>query len=278
MPSQNKPGVSYDPTANPSLYRPEIHPTAVIHPSAQLPSGMAIGPLCVIGEHVKFTGPCRLHERVSVHGRTEIGPGNEFFQGAVIGTIPQDLKYCGELTELKIGTSNIFREYVTVHLGTVGGGGVTSIGDHNLLMAYAHIAHDCHIQNHIVLANNVGLSGHVTIEDWVVVGGMTGVIQFGRIGRHAHVGGQLRITKDVAPYCRVAGEDRVHIIGANSIGLERRGFSKEAIETLKAAIRTLVSPKHTTASALEELAQTASCDEVRILIEFVRASRIGIHK
>lgn len=278
MPSQNKAKVSYDPTGHPSPYQPVIHPTAVVPPSVQLPEGMSVGPYAVIGENVRFLGACRLHERVSIHGRTTIGAGNEFFPGAIIGTIPQDLKYAGERTELKIGENNIFREYVTVHLGTGTGGGVTSIGDHNLFMAYAHIAHDCHVGNHIVMANQVGLSGHVEIGDWAVIGGMTGVIQFGRVGKHSHVGGQLRITKDVAPYCRVAGEEKVHIIGVNSIGLDRRGYSKETIESLKAAVRRLVAPEHTTASALDEIEKDGPCPEVRDIIEFVRSSRLGIHK
>lgn len=261
-----------------SLYAPIIHPTAVIPPSVQIPEGMAIGAYTVIGERVKFLGPCRLHERVSIHGRTEIGAGCEFFPGAVVGTIPQDLKYAGEITGLKIGTSNIFREYVTVHLGTPGGGGITTIGDHNLFMAYAHIAHDCHIGSRTILANNVGLSGHVDVGDWAIIGGMTGVIQFAKIGKHSHLGGQLRITKDVVPYCRVAGEDKVRIIGVNSIGLERRGYSKEVIADLKKALRILLSPEYTTAEALDVLQKSNPSAEVRDIVQFIQSSQLGIHQ
>ena len=257
---------------------PEIHPTAVVHPSVNLPAGMSIGPYSVIGVGVKFSGPCKLHERVSIHGDTEVGAGCEFFQGSVIGTIPQDLKYAGETTKLRIGPQNIFREYVTVHLGTPGGGGVTTIGESNLFMAYVHIAHDCHIGSRIILANLVGISGHAAVEDWAVIGGMTGVIQFARVGRHAHVGGQLRITKDVVPYCRVAGEEKVHIIGINSIGLQRRGFGKEAIARVKDAMQVLVSPKFTTAEAAAELEKTPPTPEVQDIIRFVRSSQLGIHK
>lgn len=255
-----------------------IHPTAVVHPSVQIPKGSEVGPYCVIGEGVRFAGPCKLHERVSIHGRTSIGDGCVFFQGAVIGTIPQDLKYAGEPTELRIGPKNIFREYVTVHLGTPDGGGVTTVGAENLFMAYVHIAHDCHIGDHVVLANNVGLSGHVAIEDWAILGGMTGVIQFARVGRHAHVGGQMRITKDVVPYCRVAGEEKVHIIGINSIGLQRRGFDKDVIARLKDALQVLVSPKFTTLEAIAELEKSDPPAEVNDLIRFVQSSRVGIHK
>lgn len=264
--------------ARPDASRSMIHPTAVLHPSVQLPEGMEIGPFCVVGEGVRFLGPCRLHDRVSIHGLTQIGPGCEFFQGAVIGTIPQDLKYAGEKSELKIGAKNIFREYVTVHIGTTGGGGITSIGEQNMFMAYVHIAHDSHIGNHVVLANNVGLSGHVEISDWAVVGGMTGIIQFARIGRHSQVGGQLRITKDVVPYCRVAGEERVRIIGLNSIGLERRGFDRKTIDDLKQAIHVLLSPTHTTAEAAQELEKSNPSAEVRDIVQFLQTSRIGIHK
>ncbi|OGH59568.1 MAG: acyl-[acyl-carrier-protein]--UDP-N-acetylglucosamine O-acyltransferase [Candidatus Lindowbacteria bacterium RIFCSPLOWO2_12_FULL_62_27] len=256
----------------------EIHPTAVIHPSVELPEGMYVGAYSVIGQNVKFLGPSRLHERVSIHGRTEISAGCEFFPGAVIGTIPQDLKYSGEITELRIGRNNVFREYVTVHLGTVPGGGVTRLGDNNLFMAYVHIAHDCHLGGNIIMANGVGLSGHVEVQDWAVLGGMTGVIQFARVGRHAHIGGQMRITKDVAPYCRVAGEDKVRIIGVNSIGLQRRGFGKPVIDALKEAVRVLVSPKHTVAEALDLLEKSSAPPEVLDLVRFVRASQLGIHR
>lgn len=281
MPSRNKsapPAVQPGTQGRTAKFVPEIHPTAVVHPSVNLPAGMAIGAYSVIGENVKFTGPCRLHERVSIHGRTEIAGGCEFFPGAVIGTIPQDLKYSAERTELKIGSNNIFREYVTVHLGTAGGGGVTTIGDHNFFMAYVHIAHDCHIGSNTVLANYVGLSGHVEIEDWVVIGGMTGIIQFARMGKHAHIGGQMRITKDVVPFCRVAGEEKVRIIGINSIGLERRGFDKDVIAALKSAVRVLLSPKLTTAEALRQLENSNPTAEVRNVIQFIQTSRLGIHQ
>lgn len=259
-------------------YTPGIHPSSVIHPAVKMPEGMSVGPFCTIGEYVKFLGPCRLHERVSIHGRATIGEGCEFFPGAVIGTIPQDLKYSGEVTEIRIGSNNIFREYVTAHLGTPGGGGVTTVGDHNLFMAYVHIAHDCHVGSRTVFANTVGLSGHVEVGDWAIIGGMTGVIQFARIGMHAHVGGQMRITKDVVPFCRVAGDDRVRIIGVNSIGLSRRGFDETKIKILKDAVRTLLSPKLTTAQAVAEIEKQESSDEVKHMVEFIKTSRIGIHQ
>jgi len=264
----------------PPAPREAIHPTAVIHPTVHLPDGMEIGPYTVIGPAVTFDGPSRLYERVSIHGKTRIGPGCVFFPGAAVGIIPQDLKFNGEQTELQIGERNIFREYVTVHLGTAPGGGITVIGNQNLFMAYVHIAHDCHIGDNTVLANNVGLSGHVEIGDWAILGGMTGVIQFARIGKHAHVGGQLRITKDVVPYCRVAGEDKVHIIGVNSIGLQRRGYESSSIEPIKAAVMKLVSPKLTTAKAVDAM-RTAGAHtprEVMEIIQFVETSKLGIHK
>lgn len=256
----------------------QVHPTAVIHPSVKIPEGTQVGPFCVIGEGVVFEGPCVLRERVSLRGPATVGEGNTFFQGCVLGEDPQDMKFGGEQTKLKIGNKNVFREYVTVHRGTGTGGGLTTIGDSNLLMACSHVAHDCHIGNNIVIANYVGLSGHVTIEDYVVMGGQTGIIQFARIGKFAHVGGQMRITKDVVPFSRVAGDDRPRIIGVNVIGMERRGVPEEERQLLKSAFAVLKSPKHTTHEAVDQIERDFTGDHIRHLIDFIRQSKIGIHK
>jgi UDP-N-acetylglucosamine acyltransferase len=217
-----------------------------------------------------------LESHVVVDGDTELGEDSHVFPFASIGRVPQDLKYRGERTALRIGRRNTIREAVTVHLGTAGGGGVTSIGDGNLIMAYAHVAHDCRVGNATILANGATLAGHVLVEDHATVGAYSGVHQFCRVGRHAFIGGYSVITKDVLPFSKTVG-NRACIYGLNLVGLRRRGFSAEQIAGLRQAYRTLLQSGLNTAEALASLeSRGPHTQEARILIEFIRASSRGV--
>jgi UDP-N-acetylglucosamine acyltransferase len=222
---------------------PRIHPSAVVAPGARIGDDVEIGPFCVVGDKVTLGDGCRLRHQVTIEGHTTVGRSNEFFPGAVVGTPPQDLKYGGEITYVEIGDDNIFREYVTVHAGTGNGGGLTRIGNANHILACVHVAHDCVIGDHCVLANSVQLAGHVKIEDCVTFGGGTGVHHFVTIGKHAFVGGMSRITQDVPPFmiAVAARGPRSEIRMINGVGLKRRGFSEAQILALKTAFMRLFS-------------------------------------
>ncbi|HEY7497109.1 MAG TPA: acyl-ACP--UDP-N-acetylglucosamine O-acyltransferase [Vicinamibacterales bacterium] len=258
----SRPGVSVD-------------PTAIVHPGATIGPGSVIGPHAILGEHVVLGRDCRVGASSVIDGWTEIGDGNQVFPFASIGLIPQDLKFKGEKTRLAIGHRNVFREFVTIHRGTEGGGGVTEIGDHNVFMAYAHIAHDCHVGNHTIFGNAATLGGHVTVEDFAAVSAFSGVHQFCRVGRHAFIGGYSVVTKDALPFAKTVG-NRARIYGLNTIGLERRKFSKDAISKLRRAFRYLVHSN--TSRALAQIARDPSlrCDEVDYLTEFIRTSSRGV--
>lgn len=215
-----------------------IHPTAVVEPGAQIAADAQIGPMCCVGAHAVIGSGTRLLQRVSVMGRTTLGSGNTVWPNAVLGGDPQDLKFKGEQTELVIGDHNEIREGATLHLGTANGGGVTRVGDHNLIMVNAHIAHDCRVGSRCVLANNLLLAGHVYIEDHVTIGGGTAVHHFITIGQYAYVGGATTIRQDVPPYMIVEGmPGRVRAV--NAIGLQRNGFDPASIANLKQAYRVL---------------------------------------
>lgn len=253
-----------------------IHNLAVVHKNAQIGDDVNVGPFAVIGENVVIGKGCKIGAHVVIDGWTEIGECCEFYTGAVIGSPPQDLKYNGEKTRLVIGNHNIFREYVTVNIGTVEGGGVTRLGDHCLMMAYSHVAHDCHLGNHVILANCAALSGHITAEDYAIIGGLSGIHQFVRIGTHCIVGGCTGVAQDIPPYMMASGA-RAKVYGLNSVGLKRRNFSDESIKALQKAYRILfrskLSPKH----ALEKVkAEIQGCPEVEHLIEFIEKSERGI--
>ncbi len=254
----------------------EIHPTAVVHPSAVVGEGTIVGPHAVIGPHVRMGRRCRIGASAIVDGWTDVGDDTEVFPFASIGLIPQDLKFHGEQTRLVIGRSNIFREFVTIHRGTRGGGGITEIGDRNVFMAYAHIAHDCIIGNDTIFGNAATLGGHVTIEDYATVSAGSGVHQFCRVGRHAFVGGYSVVTKDALPFAKTVG-NRGRIYGVNTVGLVRRGFPPETVGKLKRAFRYLLQSKLNTSRALEQMEQDRSlaCAEVSYLIRFIRSSRRG---
>jgi UDP-N-acetylglucosamine acyltransferase len=256
-----------------------IHPSAIVNPEAKLAPDVNVGAYSVIGKQVVLGAGCRVDEHVVIQGPTRIGQRCRFFPFGSIGFPPQDLKYKGEPTELIVGDDNVFREYVTVHRGTEQGGGRTIIGNHNFVMAYSHIAHDCIIGNHVILANAATLAGHVTIADHAMIGAFSGVHQFCKVGFHGFVGGYSVITKDVLPYSKTVSPREAGNYGINTIGLERKGFSPEAIKTIRAAFRVIQQSKLNTAQALAALKERFPDDpDVQPIIEFIEQSERGIIK
>jgi len=253
-----------------------IHHTAVVDPKAELDSDVEIGPYSVIGAGVRIGKGTRVQSHVVITGRTSVGEANLFFPFAVVGSVPQDLKYKGEPSELVIGNHNTVREYVSLNPGTSGGGMVTRVGDHNLLMMHCHIAHDCILGSWNIVANGATLGGHVVIEDRVIVGGLVGIHQFVRIGSGAILGAGSMVSKDVPPFCNATG-DRAKLHGLNVEGLRRRGFEKEKLDALKKAYRILFQSKLRTKEALErvrrEIPQSAEVDQ---LVQFVANSQRGV--
>jgi UDP-N-acetylglucosamine acyltransferase len=256
-----------------------IHPTAVIDPGARVPHSCSIGPYCVIGADVELGEKCELMSHVMIQGPTRIGSNNRFFPFCAIGIEPQDLSYKGEKTRLEMGDNNVVRECVTLNRGTVKGGGVTRIGSDTLIMAYAHVGHDSVIGDHAMLVNGATLAGHVTVEDWAVVGALCPVHQFVRIGAHSYIGGGTTITQDVLPFSKAVQPREVKAYGLNAIGLERRGFSKERIRKIHHAFRILINSKLNTSQALEKLKEEGDQGEdVAMLIRFVESSERGVIK
>ena len=257
----------------------EIHPTAVIHPGAKLEPGVIVQPYAVIGAEVEIAEGTEVGAHAIIEGPIRIGRRNRIFPHASVGLIPQDLKFKGERSETVIGDDNRIREFSTIHRGTEGGGAVTRIGSHNLIMAYAHVAHDCLLGDHCILGNAATLAGHVVIEDWAIVGAFSGVHQFCRIGRHAFIGGYTVITKDVLPYSLTVQEREARVFGINVIGLRRRGFDRERIERLQQAFRLLTQSKLNTAQALEQIRASLNQDEdVAALVRFIETADRGIIK
>ena len=254
---------------------PRIHPTAIVHPSARVGEGTEIGPYVTIGAQVRIGRNCRIGASAVIDGPTEIGDGNEIFPMASVGLIPQDLKFGGESTRLVIGNRNVIREFVTIHRGTAGGGGVTRIGDRNLFMAYAHVAHDCQVGNETIFANGATLAGHVLVEDYATVGAFSGVHQYCRVGRHAFIGGYSVVTKDALPFAKTVG-NRARIYGVNTIGLVRRRFSQDAIAKLRRAYRHLLHSNTSRALAQIERDPSLRCDEVQYVVDFIRTSSRGV--
>ncbi|ANC91239.1 acyl-ACP--UDP-N-acetylglucosamine O-acyltransferase [Azospirillum humicireducens] len=229
-----------------------IHPSAIVDPAAKLGEGVAIGPFCVVGPDVTLGDGVRLVSHVAVDGRTSIGSGTVIYPFASIGHRPQDLKFHGEPSELIIGARNQIREHVTMNPGTEGGGMITRVGDDGLFMMGSHVAHDCIVGDHVIMANNATLGGHVTLGDYVIIGGLSAVRQFVRIGSHAMIGGMSGVENDVIPFGLVMG-DRARLAGLNLVGLERRGFKKDDIHALRAAYRMLFGPEGTFAERVEEV-------------------------
>ncbi len=252
-----------------------IHPTAIIHPGAEIGEGCTIGPHCVINEGVTLGEGCELMNGVTVTGPTKIGARNKFFSYASIGQRTQDLKYAGEPTYLEIGDDNTFREFTTVNRGTAPGE-KTVIGSHNLFLTGVHIAHDCVIGNHVIFSNYVGMAGHIVVEDHVIIGGHAAVHQFCRIGKHAMTGGLAKIVQDIPPYMIVDGNPAV-MRGVNQIGLTRHGFTETDIRALKQAYKALFLRKGVFADAVESLAaEYAENPAVTHLCEFIRTTKRGI--
>ncbi len=256
-----------------------IHPTAIIDPNARIANSCQIGPYCVIGPEVELGERCQLLSHVAMDGPTKIGSDNKFFPFCSIGLAPQDISYKGEPTRLEIGDHNEIREYVTINRATVKAEGVTRVGSHNLIMAYTHIAHDCRIGDHVIMANAATLGGHVTVEDWATVGALCPVHHFVRIGTYAFIGGGTTITRDVLPFSKTSAERGTHAYGLNAVGLERRGFTKERIKKIHHAYRLLLASKLNTSQALEKLkAEMDRGDDVDLLIRFIEASERGVIK
>ena len=255
-----------------------IDPTAIVHPGATISPGATIGAFATVGPHVKIGANCRIGASAVIDGWTEIGDDTQIYPFASIGLEPQDLKYKGEPTRLVVGKQNIFREFVTINRGTKGGGGVTTIGDRNLFMAYVHVAHDCHVGSDIIFGPQAMLGGHVTIEDFANISAASAVHQFCRVGRHAFIGGYSVITKDALPYAKTVGSRPARVFGANSIGLSRRGMPSETIDKLKRTFRYLLQSKLNTTRALEKIEKDRSlaCAEVQHMIDFIRTSQRGV--
>ncbi len=247
-----------------------IHPTAVINPKAELDPTVQVGPYAVIGEQVTIGAGTRIGAHAVIEGPTEIGVNNRIFPSAVIGGEPQDLKYRGAASWVKIGDGNLFREFVTVNRAT-GEGEATTIGDNNMFMAYAHVAHNCEIANEVIVTNSVAIAGHVKIESQVRIGGVVGIHQFVHIGRMAMLGGMSRIIRDVPPYMLAEGNPS-RVRGLNLVGLKRQGFSSEEIGDLKKAFRLLYHSSYTTREAIERLTTISPNAHLQHIKKFMYSS------
>lgn len=256
-----------------------IHPTAIIDPGVKIPSSSKIGPYCVIGADVELGEDCKLISHVAIQGPTKVGADNSFYPFCSVGLAPQDLSYAGEPTRLELGDHNEIREFVTINRGTVKGGGLTRVGSHVLVMAYTHIAHDCRVGDHVILANAATLGGHVIVEDWAQVGALCPVHHFVRIGTHAFIGGGTTITQDVLPFSKTSAARGTHAFGMNSVGLRRRGFSVQRLSRIHHAYKVLLASKLNTSQALEKLKSEGDLGEdVELLIRFIEASERGVIK
>jgi len=252
-----------------------IHPTAVIDPAARIGEGSTVGAYCVIGADVQIGDGCTIHNHVTVAGPTKIGNGNTFFPYCSVGQRTQDLKYAGEPTYLEIGDHNSFREFCTLNRGTAPGS-KTVIGSHGNFLAYSHIAHDCTVGDHVIFSNNGTLAGHVIVEDHAVIGGLAGVHQFCRIGRHAITGGCTKIVQDVPPFM-IADGNPAEVRGINQVGLERRGFEPESIRLLREAYRIIYRSNLNTKQAVEAIReQLPTNPHLEELLVFIETSKRGI--
>ena len=255
-----------------------IHPTAVVDPTASIHPTATIGPYAIVGANVTIGARTTVGAHAVIEGPTTIGEDNRICAQAAIGGPPQDLKYKGEPTKLTIGNRNMFREFCTIHRGTVSGHGITVIGDDNLFMAYAHVAHDCTVGNRTVFANGASLAGHCVVEDDVILGGYALLRQFLRIGRHAFVGAFAAMNRDVLPFVWTSSERDTKAYKVNAVGLSRKGFSKEQVEALQKAYRVLHRHRHDKAAqlaGLDAIAETS--DDVKVLRDFIASSKEGVH-
>jgi len=253
-----------------------IHATAQIHPRAELGENVQVGPFAVIGEHVRIGSGTKIGAHAVIDDYTEIGRDNHIYQFASVGAEPQDLKFGGEVSWLRIGDRNRVREFSTLHRGTADGGGETRIGDDCLFMAYSHVAHDCQVGNHVILANAATLAGHVLVEDFAIFGGLSAVHQFTRVGAHAMISGGSMITQDIVPYA-IAQGDRAKIVGLNLIGLKRRGFSDQALATLKAAYKLVFRSDLRLEAAISRIEEELEDGpELSVLVDFLKRGERGI--
>jgi UDP-N-acetylglucosamine acyltransferase len=253
-----------------------IHPTAIIQSGAKLADNVSVGAYSVIGEHVVIGSGTTVASHVVIEGWTEIGCDNKIFQFSSIGADPQDLKYAGEQTRLKIGDRNRIREFTTMNRGTAEGGGLTTVGNDNLFMAYSHVAHDCIVNDHVILANGATLAGHVEVESTAILGGLAAVHQFCRIGSHTMISGGAMVTQDIPPYT-IAQGDRAKTVGLNLIGLKRRGFSEETIRGIKKAYRLIFRSGSRLEDALIQISEEVdSSPELDHFIDFIKNSQRGI--
>jgi len=253
-----------------------IHATAIIDPAAELDSSVSVGPYSIIGPHVKIAAGTTVGPHVVIEGHTTIGRDNRIFQFSSLGAIPQDKKYAGEPCELIIGNRNTIREFCTFNIGSPGDAGVTRVGDDNWLMAYVHLAHDCQVGDHTIFANNAQLAGHVHIDDWAILGGYTGVHQFCRVGAHTMLAVASVVVQDVPPYVMAAG-NTASPYGINAEGLKRRGFSPDALLTLKRAYRTLYKSGLMLEEARAKLQEEVKAHpEIQPILDFLAVSKRGI--
>lgn len=257
----------------------KIHPQAIVSPEAKIGAGAEVGAFAVVGAGVDLGEGCVLHPHAVVHGPSRFGTRNVFHPFCVIGGDPQDYTFRGEHVELAVGDRNIFREYVTISRGTKKGGGITRIGNDNFFLAYSHVGHDCQIGGHTLFVNGATLAGHVTVQDFVTLGAFSPVHQFCRLGRYAYIGACTVITQDVLPFSLIVTERETKCFGPNTIGLERKGFSAERIQTLQRAFRLLLRSKKNTSQALDEMRRTlGDSADVQEMIEFVGKAERGIVK
>jgi UDP-N-acetylglucosamine acyltransferase len=257
----------------------EIHPQAVLAPDAKLGAGVVVGAYAVIGDGVELGDGCVVQAHAMVQGPSRFGRNNIFHAFCLIGGDPQDITYRGERTELVVGDGNTFREGVTISRGTQKGGGTTTIGNGNLFLAYSHVGHDCHVGDNTLFVNGATLAGHVAVEDFATVGAFSPVHQFCRIGRYAYIGASTVITQDVPPFSKVVTERETKSYGVNTIGLERKGFSKERLQALQRAYRLLTRSKLNTSQALTEIrSELGSSEDVQELIRFIETAERGIVK
>ena len=253
-----------------------IHETAIVHPKAVIAENVDIGAFSIIRENVTIDSGTHIGPHVVIDPYVEIGADCRIFQYAAIGAEPQALKFSGGETWVKIGRANIIREFVTIHRGTEEGGGVTEIGDENLIMAYSHVAHDCRLGSNVVLSNNATLAGHITIGDHATVGGLVAIHQFVRVGDYAFIGGKSAVVKDIPPYMIAAG-DRATLHGLNQVGLKRQGFTRDTLKMLKKAYRLIFRIGLTQNEAIERvMAEVEQIPEVVSLIDFIKTSQRGI--
>lgn len=258
-----------------AVREPRVHATAIVDPSARIAPDVTVGPYCLVGAEVELGPGCALDSHVRIDGPLTAGEENRFFHGAAVGGVPQDLKYSGARSHVRIGNHNVFREFVTVNRATEEEQ-ETVIGNHNLLMAYVHVAHDCLIHDHVILANSVNLAGHVEVDDHAIVGGVTPVHQFVRIGRYAIIGGGSRVPKDMPPFMKAAGNP-LRVVGLNSVGLERNDVPADVRKALKDAFRILYRSDLNVSQAVERLRSTyPDSAEIGYLVEFIERTNRGI--